>query len=1595
MAVESSTTTFKADITNFKAAMSEAARLVRTANSEFKAATAGMEKWSSTTDGLTAKTKQLQTVLSAQERQLEVLKTAYEKVAKEEGEDSKGAQELTIKINNQTAAIKTTQSELDKYEKELNEAGKENEELAQDVNKANDAMEKANEGFTVAKGVLANLVAEGIRLAVSAFKDFATEAFNVGASFEAAMSKVQAVSGASAEEIVQLTDKAKEMGEKTVFSATQSAEAFNYMAMAGWKTEDMLNGIEGIMNLAAASGADLATTSDIVTDALTAFGLEASDAGHFADVLAAASSNANTNVEMMGETFKYAAPIAGALGYSIEDTAVAIGLMANAGIKSSQAGTALRKILTQLNGDVEVTGKEFGKLTIQTTKADGSMRPLADILKDLRSAFDQMTDSEKAANAETIAGKTAMSGLLAMVNASEKDFNKLTTAIDGSTGAAEKMAKTMTDNVQGQLTLLKSNIEGKMIKVFEAAAPAIKSAINEIGSAINSLDMKATSQGVSDLTKGIGEFISYLIKNGGTIIDTLKTIGTIMATVFVVNKLGAFVGMINTMVTAYGSLNGILALVTKSQLALNVAQLASPLGAIIVGVGALTAAFMANEAALSKSAKETYGLSDANKELNNTIAENYNAQQELNKARDENVEAITGEYNRINELKEEYNSLVGANGKVKEGYEERANFIVTELASALGIEKDKVLELIDTNGQLGKSIDELIQKKQAEATLSAYDDSYKKAKAGEKEAIENVVAAQNNATESEKKYNELLKEYAPIAEEYNRYLQAGIGPMGELNDKYTYLSAAIKEAEAANNSNTEALKQANQAYVDGQTTIQNYEGLATAIISNDTAQINEQLTNLTQGFRDAKSATETELQEQVANFEKYYQDILAAQQSGNPVITQEMVNGARDMVEKAKAELEKFAPAAAEQGQTGANNFVEGVRGKIGDVLQAGKDSAENMVKGFESVEGKKTGEAKGKEIADGIKSTTGEAESAGKDIGNSTDTGARSVSGNTAGEHFGDGYVSGILSRVAAAREAGAQLANAANSGVAEEQESNSPSKVAERQGNYYGDGYSLGITAKTKTAKASAEALALSAIDGLNEAQKSHSPSQLTYQSGVNFTKGYINGIASMEKSLVNTIKGLVNTGITELRKLSGYNFSEVASNASSKIANVISDNINYIFGKISYQNTQQIKDFDNTISNLEKERDKALETAKKNSDDKIAKLEAERDKKLSKINTTKKKKKADKIKEDYAKLIDAEKQAINKQEDAIKDQYLKLIDTQKKYKEAYQSASQNMLNEFKSAVNNYQQAATELINDTINGISDKYTERYNALITKQETLISKLKSAGELFTVSSSGVMRIGDLNAQTKQINDYVDKLAKIKSKVSAELFEEIATFDVKEGAAYIDRLLAMTSSDLEAYNKAYTAKLAAAQKASSTIYQSDIKKVASDYQAELNTAFKSLPAQLEALGNEAMKGFVNGLTKNTDYMDNNVKLFVQGMVNQFKSLLKIASPSKVMFALGEYTGEGFADGLSSLTDYVKKAVGQIVDAASSPLGDFSSNISGIKTAVNNGLAPGAVTTGNVVNNYNLVQNNTSPKALTALETYRARRQQISLIKAFAP
>ena len=369
------------------------------------------------------------------------------------------------------------------YELEIMISGGTDASLASSIQKARKEIDRLERQANVSSWNIRNSVAgidalggvsdkvfggilKGARMAAMGTAAILGGSTMVGMGFEAQMSTVQAISQASSDDMKKLTAMAKEMGETTKFSAEEAGQGLEYMAMAGWKTKDMINGLPGIMYLAAASGEELGLVSDIVTDAMTAFGMQANESARFADVLAQASASSNTNVAMMGETFQYAAPIAGALGFSVEDTAEAIGLMANAGIKASQAGTSLRAIMTNLSGEVKICGESIGEITIATTNADGSMRELSEILADCRVAFAGLSESEQAAAAESLVGRYAMSGFLALMNAGEDDVAKLSEAIDNCTGAAQKMSEVRIDNLKGDLTLLQSAAQGAGIEIY-------------------------------------------------------------------------------------------------------------------------------------------------------------------------------------------------------------------------------------------------------------------------------------------------------------------------------------------------------------------------------------------------------------------------------------------------------------------------------------------------------------------------------------------------------------------------------------------------------------------------------------------------------------------------------------------------------------------------------------------------------------------------------------------------------------------------------------------------------------------------------------------------------------------------------------------------------------------------------------------------------------------------------------------------------------------------------------------------------------------------------------------------------------------------
>lgn len=466
-------------------------------------------------------------------------------------EDLKNLESAEIKdevaINKKKTALLSAQTSLERYKKQIEEVsvhlkkGTANaEDFAKKLKESSGKIESAGKKVSVLSATTGALGLVGLKTATD---------------FEYAMSSVSAISGATGEEFNKLKEKAKEMGASTKFTATEAANAMYYMSLAGWKTEDMLNGLEGIMYLAAASGEDLATVSDIVTDGLTAMGYAASDSTKMADVFAKTVTNSNTDVAGLGEAMEYTGSIAGALKLDMEDVSLALGLMANSGVKASQAGTSLRAILQRLSTDTSGARTSLENMGVKIFDSTGKMRDFGDIIADLRIKFSNLSDEQKTNIAKTVAGTTAMSGFLAIVNSSDADFNKLRGNLENASGAAKNMADTMQNNVKGQMTLLKSQLEGIAIKLSEHVIPILRKLLTQVQKLLTWFSkLSPTTQKIILVIAG---FITIL----GPLLIIIGKIGTgVSALITVFTKLGPAFSL------AGGFIKGFLALLTPTNL---------------------------------------------------------------------------------------------------------------------------------------------------------------------------------------------------------------------------------------------------------------------------------------------------------------------------------------------------------------------------------------------------------------------------------------------------------------------------------------------------------------------------------------------------------------------------------------------------------------------------------------------------------------------------------------------------------------------------------------------------------------------------------------------------------------------------------------------------------------------------------------------------------------------------------------------------------------------------------------------------------------------------------------------------------------------
>lgn len=643
---------------NFNGTFSSAQKVLQTTQKEIQS----LNKLQS---DVNAYQRQQQSIEKTNER-LELYKRQLERVQQEisaagakTADQANREDELKLRIKNTTETIELKNRRLAEMGSALSQAGvnvndltAESQRLGTQMSELRQQEERAaaeaanfgNSGATAFEAVGSALVSAGIAAGLGKIKDAYNECVGVAMEFGGTMSTVEALSGANVREMAELSQTAKDLGANTVYTANQSAQAMTYMGMAGWDAQQMISGMDGVLNLAAAGGENLATTSDIVTDNLTAFGLKAYDTAHFADVLAAAATNSNTSVGIMGETFSGSASIAGALGYTIEDVSMAIGLMANAGVKGSVAGTALKNTFNGLLNGATLTAAAFGEVEYTAINADGTMKSFGDTCNELRGYFSQMTEAERVQNAMVLAGQRGYNGLLAILNATDEDYQKLSDSINNCAGSAQRMANIKLDNLQGDVTLLNSVADGlkmtiggmydKELRQLAQLGTKILGGINEFCEK-NPAVVKALMAVVTEIGLVVGAYSAYnLVKKAK---NTYDTIGAAL------QAKNAAAAAANAAAT--GAEAAATAGAATAQTGLNLAMLKSPIFIITGAVAALTAGLIAYREATKKADFETRELNSATDEQNRKLGELHAQYNEAcNKYGDMSDEALSLKY---------------------------------------------------------------------------------------------------------------------------------------------------------------------------------------------------------------------------------------------------------------------------------------------------------------------------------------------------------------------------------------------------------------------------------------------------------------------------------------------------------------------------------------------------------------------------------------------------------------------------------------------------------------------------------------------------------------------------------------------------------------------------------------------------------------------------------------------------------------------------------------------------------------------------------------------------------------------------------------
>lgn len=1102
------TTKFKVDISELKAAMQEAKRQITLVNSEFKATSSGMDDWKSSTDGVSAKINSLNKVLEQQETILKAEKEQLALTEKEYGENSVAAENLRIKINNQQATVNRTKKEIADYENQLETlrtaeenagdsaqaAGKGLQDSGKEAKSAGEKAEGSAEGFTVLKGTLSELAADVIRNLIEEFKELMTET-------ESAYNKFQAQTGASTEEMkafkAEMDDlynnaygeSLEDIGDKMAYVKQTTGEVDpsnirdlteNAIALEDTFGSDFNETIRGVSNLMKHFG----------LDAQTAFDLFAKGSQNGLDY----TSELGDNVAEYGGNFKQA-------GYSAQEYFQLLENGTKGGAYNlDKVNDSINEIKNRLgDGTIGDNLDLFSDKTKYAFKSwsegKGTMK---DVINSIVGDITKCTDEQEALNmAATAFGTMGEDANLEVV----KSLTTLGTSYNDVKGTMEDLKEIRYDDVGTRFKELGRTLKTEMlIPMAEKAIPYFE------------------------------KFGDYAIKNTDDVIRILKILGITLGTVFVINKVATFANSVKSLATTFGLLKVATDAETTSQLALNTAFLASPTTWLVAGVAALAGGI----ALLIKKDKEAmeaeYGLSDAQKERIDHIDEEYEAYEQMIETREKTMAGIDSEYSRLQSLKDELNTLIDTNGQVKAGYEDRANFIVNELSEALGIEKEEVWDIIEANGKLGESIDQLIEKKKAEAVLDASEGDYEEAIKGRQEALTDYMAAQDDYQKALHEVNML--EYEVAYNKKNGYIQAWYDSQD-----------ALKVAQEALDDESDSLAKAEEKYIGYQNTIKNYEGLSSAIISGDADKISDAMIRTQNSFITAENGTKQSLQNQLTNLKQNYTDLKKAIEENTPGVTQEMVDQAKYMVDQAQIELDKYAAGAGEAGSEGASAFADGMILQNELVSGTAANTANTAKAQLDSVDTYSSGTSLVDKLASGIQNngaaSLAAAGTAGaaKDQIDGTDT-------YSSGTSLVDKLSAGIQDNSGVANTAGETVAGSAVEGL------KSRNDDAKQAGIDFLLGFSNSINDGWSIAGQAAANLATNTLKKFREGLDEHSPSKKTYEAGDFFVAGFRNAIVDKTKNAVKAIKSLAADSLGALNsELSNdINVPEISATANT---------------------------------------------------------------------------------------------------------------------------------------------------------------------------------------------------------------------------------------------------------------------------------------------------------------------------------------------------------------------------------------------------------------------------------------------------------------